>query len=87
MDAHEMLQTRGRFARWTIVVIVCLIVYLLSSGPVLATAFWLREATSWDGFYAAMFVYYPLFALGHDNPIGAYIEWWVVDVFGTVGPG
>jgi hypothetical protein len=30
------------------------------SGPVLATAFWLRELTDWVGFYAAMWLYYPL---------------------------
>jgi hypothetical protein len=34
-----------------------------------------------------MWLYYPIFAMGHDNPIGAYIEWWVVSVFRTVGPG
>ena len=86
MDAHEMQQTRKRLIRWTIVVIACLIVYVLSSGPVLATAFWLREATGCDGFYVAMFVHYPLLELGHGNPIDTYIEWWV-GLFGTVGPG
>ena len=60
--------------------------YLLSSGPVLATAFWLRETTGWDAFYGVMWVYYPLIVLGHDHPIDAYIEWWV-KLFGTVGPG
>jgi hypothetical protein len=67
-------------------VIGCLIVYLLSSGPVLATAFWLRDATDWDGFYSVMLVYYPLLGLGDGTPIGTYIEWWV-HLFGTVGPG
>jgi len=55
------------------------IVYVPSSGPILATAFWLREATGWDGFYAAMWLYFPLLIGGHDNPVGPfvmlYIEW------------
>ncbi len=86
MDAHEKRQTRNRLDRSAALVIGCVTVYLLSSGPVLAAAFWLREATDWDGFYAIMFIYYPLLALGHGNPIDAYIEWWV-HLFGTVGPG
>jgi hypothetical protein len=60
--------------------------YVPSSGPVLAAAFWLRESTGWDGFYAVMLIYLPLLALGHDNAIGAYIDWWV-KLLGTVGPG
>jgi len=76
----------NRLTWWMILLLVCPVLYVLSSGPVLATAFWLRQATDWDGFYAAMFVYYPLLAMGHGNPIDAYIEWWV-ELFGTVGPG
>jgi hypothetical protein len=63
--------------------------YVLSSGPILATAFWLREATDWDGFYLAIWLYYPVFLMGALNPDGLvsqYIEWWV-ELFGTVGPG
>jgi len=75
-----------RFTRWMIAILACPIAYVLSSGPVLAIAFWLREATGWDGFYLVMFVYYPLFMMGHANPVGAYIEWWV-ELLGTVGPG
>ena len=62
------------------------VIYVFSSGSVLATAFWLREATGWDSFYAVTFLYFPLFALGHDNPIGAHLERWV-DLFDPVGPG
>jgi hypothetical protein len=58
----------------------------VSSGPVLAAAFWLREVTDRNEFYSVMYFYYPLLALGHDNPTDAYIEWWV-KLFGTVGPG
>ena len=73
---------------WLVILLaICPLLYVLSSGPVLGTAFWLREATGWDGFYAAMIIYYPLLTMGHSNPISTYIEWWVVDVFGTVGPG
>lgn len=39
------------------------------------------------GFYGVMWLYYPVLAMGHNNPIGAYVEWWVVSVFRTVGPG
>jgi hypothetical protein len=67
-------------------VVTLLLVYVLSSGPVLATAFWLREATGWNGFYAVMYLYYPLLAPGRFGPLDAYIEWWV-KLFGTVGPG
>ncbi len=62
------------------------ILYVLSSGPVLALGFWLREATGRDGFYSVMFLYYPIIVLGHGNPIDSYIDWWVA-AFDTVGPG
>lgn len=61
------------------------IVYVLSSGPVIATGFWLREATGWNGFYAVMWAYYPL-VRHHDTPFERYIGW-RVDLFGTTGPG
>lgn len=72
---------------WPQLIIVASIFYLLSSGPVLAMGFWLREATGYDGFYIVMWLYAPILMLGHSNPLMDYIEWWVVDVFGTVGPG
>lgn len=86
MTSNNESKHSTRFTRWTIVLLACPIVYVLSSGPVMAIAFWLREATGWDGFYAVLFVYYPLFMLGPDNPMGEYIEWWV-ELLGTVGPG
>jgi hypothetical protein len=61
--------------------------YVLSSGPVMGLAFRLREATGWDWLYAVMWLYYPIFLLGHNHPLSKYIEWWVVSVFKTVGPG
>lgn len=63
------------------------LMYVLSSGPILGLAFWLRESTGWDGFYLVMWLYYPILILGRENPLDYYIEWWVVDVFHTVGPG
>lgn len=63
--------------------------YVLSSGPVVASAFWLREHTHRDEFYAAMWVYAPLWYIGvlePDSLLGDYMEWWV-KLFGTVGPG
>jgi hypothetical protein len=78
--------SRG-IVRWLIAALVLLAAgYVPSSGPVLAAAFWLREATGWDGFYGAIWLYYPLFAFGRWEPLHAYIEWWV-ELFGTVGPG
>ena len=70
----------------TVGLLLALVGYIPSSGPVLATAFWLREATNWDAFYGVMWVYYPLLVWGRDTPIVAYIEWWV-ELFDTVGPG
>lgn len=77
----------SRLTRWLAIFVCCVVVYVLSSGPVLGLAFWLREATGWDGFYAVLWLYYPLLALGHGSPLMKYVEWWVVDVFHTVGPG
>jgi hypothetical protein len=71
---------------WLLAAILLPFAYVLSSGPVLATAFWLREATHWDGFYATMWLYYPLLLFGPDSLIASYIEWWS-KLFGTVGPG
>ncbi|PQO34068.1 hypothetical protein DTL21_11010 [Bremerella cremea] len=71
-----------------IVIVVALpILYLLSSGPVIGLAFWLRNATGWDGFYYIVLLYYPLIRLDHLNVISQYIQWWIEDVFHTVGPG
>ncbi len=78
---------RAKRVSWPQVILLAVIGYVLSSGPVMAVGFWLREATGWDGFYAVMWLYAPLLLLGHNNPVMYYIEWWVVDVFGTVGPG
>lgn len=81
-DSDPAKQTNG-----LAIIALSLVVYLLSSGPMIATCFWLREATGWDGFYTGLWLYFPLFYFGQDNPLAWYIEWWVVDVFGTVGPG
>jgi hypothetical protein len=80
----------GRWWRWnpgTWIAAALPVLYLLSSGPVLGLAFQLREKTHWDGFYAALWLYYPVLIWGHGNPLDAYIKWWVVSVFHTVGPG
>ena len=85
-DTFDRRQLHRR-TNWPLVVLLALVVYVLSSGPMLALGFWLRESSGWDGFYAVMWLYYPLICWGHSNPLMMYIEWWVVDVFGTVGPG
>lgn len=74
-----------RTSQYSLMLFVCALVYGMSSGPVLATAFWLRDSTGWDGFYAAMWIYYPLLAFGI-QPIGAYLGWWCW-LFGTMPPG
>lgn len=92
MDADQFQPVRiswparlERAGRW---LALGLAVYVLSSGPVLAIAFWLREATGRDEFYAALYGYYPLLVLppAPAGPLGWYIEWWV-NLLGTVGPG
>jgi hypothetical protein len=67
--------------------LMILVLYVLSSGPVLGLGFWLRDVTNNDMFYAVMWLYFPLLAFGRFEPLMYYIEWWVVDVFQTVGPG
>ena len=86
MNSHRQLDSTTRSAWLIVAIIACPVAYLLSSGPDLATGFWLRETTGWDGFYAVMYVYFPIPLMGHGNPIDAYIDWWISDVFGTVGP-
>lgn len=87
MSPNDHDASSGRTASLSVVLVVGLLVYVFSCGPVLGLAFWLREATGWDGFYYVMFAYYPLLLFGQDSLVVAYIEWWVVEVFGTVGPG
>jgi hypothetical protein len=76
---------------WTIgnvsrVLVLLTVVYLLSSGPLLALALKLREWTGRDEFYLAVWGYLPLFLMGHDTPFDAYVSWWC-DLFNAVGPG
>jgi hypothetical protein len=89
--ASEYQRERGGCVAWLLIAgLVALFAYVPSSGPVLASAFWLREATGWDGFYSVMWLYYPLIVWTRETPlqepIHQYIEWWV-ELFGTVGPG
>jgi hypothetical protein len=60
--------------------------YLLSSGPVLALAFKLREWTGRDEFYLAIGIYLPLIVGGQRTVFGVYIEWWC-RLLSAVGPG
>lgn len=86
-DSSPNRQRKRRLADYSYAVFVILIVYVLSSGPVIGLACWLREATGYDQFYAVFLLYYPLGLLDFGNVVSRYIEWWVVDVFHTVGPG
>jgi hypothetical protein len=87
MTDHDRDAPKRSRSSWSLVLLLAPIVYVLSSGPVLAIAFWLREATGWDAFYAVMYLYYPVLMMARGTFVGDYIEWWVVDVFHTVGPG
>lgn len=81
-ENHRMLPKKSH---WPVSLVAILLIYALSSGPMLATAFWLREATGVDAFYHVMWLYVPVLML--PRPIwDGYISWWV-DLFGTVGPG
>jgi hypothetical protein len=86
MKSDDAQKREHRSGRWSVVILVAGVVYVLSSGPVMATGFWLREATGWGGFYAVMWLYAPLLIFVHDGVLMTYIEWWV-KLFGTVGPG
>ena len=78
----------ARSANYAACGVLALAVYLLSSGPVIAIACWLREATQWDGWYGVFYLYYPAFyCFGRESIFFYYIEFWVVNVFHTVGPG
>lgn len=63
------------------------VAYALSSGPVMALAFKLRDATHHDEFYAVMWLYIPLLML---RPFAyfcdPYLGWWC-HLFGTTPPG
>ena len=84
----ESARPMRRFQTHLLNAVVVAMIYVLSSGPVLGLAFWLRERTGVDQFYAVMWLYYPVVVLVHKvEPLGRYIQWWVVDVFKTVGPG
>jgi hypothetical protein len=83
----ETEQDRGRWlATLLSVALIVLTIYVLSSGPVLAVAFWLRDKTGWESFYAVMWVYYPLLILAHNTPAESYFLWWT-DLLGTSFPG
>jgi hypothetical protein len=84
----ESTHHRWRFRSHLVNTAIAIVFYVLSSGPMLGLAFWLRERTGMDQFYAVMWLYYPVVVFAHKvSPIGKYIEWWVVNVFHTVGPG
>jgi hypothetical protein len=76
----------ARITRPLEAIVVLTVIYVLSSGPVLASGFWLRERTGWDGFYSVIWVYAPLLMWGHWQPLDMYISWWC-NVLHTVGPG
>lgn len=76
----------NRVAAWSSLLFMGLLFYVLSSGPVLAVACWLREHTHIDQFYAVFWLYFPLWAFGRIPVLDAYVGWWF-KLLGAVGPG
>ncbi len=76
----------SRRRRWSLLAPFVVAAYVFSSGPVIAAGFWLRQVTRWEGFYAVMWLYYPLLSFGPNSLPFRYVGWWV-ELFGTVGPG
>ncbi len=75
-----------RGAPWVVLLVGSLVLYVLSSGPMLAIGFKLRDLTGWNGFYGVIWLYYPLLACGHWQPLDLYVSWWC-RLFNAVGPG
>lgn len=77
--------------RYLTYLVLAVLVYLLSTGPVIGLSFWLREHWHDDRFYMALYLYWPLLAIDRGSSVGTvldwYVTWWVSDVFHTVGPG
>lgn len=92
--ADESDGTKVTKTRWAVLAVLVPVLYVLSSGPILATACRLRERTLHDEFDAAFWLYLPLLyggqALGREHPlshcVGTYLEWWF-HLLGAVGPG
>ncbi|WP_165075427.1 hypothetical protein [Paludisphaera rhizosphaerae] len=78
---------RNPFGRFGVLFLALTLIYILSSGPILATACRLREFTGYDGWYATFIPYWPLLTtVGRDSFVIHYIEWWFAFA-GAVGPG
>ncbi len=84
MTGHDREVPKRRRASWSLVLVLALIPAAgRSSGWFSGSA----KRLAWDPLYGVLVVYYPLLIFGQDSFTTAYIEWWVVDVFHTVGPG
>ena len=75
---------RNRFKKWCLILASALAIYILTSGPIIATAFRLRELTGRNGYYDVIYAYVPLMALG-GQPFQAIIRWWLT-MFRVVDP-
>jgi hypothetical protein len=85
------VQDRERsYSSWAAAVVLILVGYVLSSGPVIAAGCWLRDVTGWERFYAVFWLYAPLLFWWRDSLWGrameVYLVWWL-DLFGTMAPG
>jgi hypothetical protein len=77
----------SRRGHWATTIVALLVIYVISSGPILAIGCWLRDATDWDGFYAVFYLYLPiLYAVGDVDLVESYLMWWM-KLFDTMPPG
>jgi hypothetical protein len=87
-STHEPEPPRdARRGHWAATIVTVLVIYVISSGPVMAIGCWLRDATDWDGFYAVFYLYLPiLYPLGDVDLAESYLMWWMHQ-FDTMPPG
>ena len=84
-STHNSEHTRR--GHWTATIVALLVIYAISSGPILALGCRLRDATDWDGFYAVFYLYLPiLYPLGDVDLVESYLMWWM-RLFDTMPPG
>lgn len=85
---RRQTRPRARSPHWLTLAAAGAAGYFLGSGPVLAAACWLRDATGWDVFYAVEWMYpvrlMPGAAAG--EAWLSYVRWWM-ELLGTHLPG
>ena len=83
---HPPRASRSRLSAWLVAIVILIVLYILSAGPILAAGCWLRDATGWEGCYAVFLLYLPLYPLADVDLCEAYVMWWM-KLLGTMPPG